>query len=115
MVAATGKGEIHDTLQVFLRDVHGMKSVLHGVDVEINSNICTLVTRGEKQFKLTPSSETFNDDEGDDETCMFDMKHALRNHMHFLRSLTNELCGRMRSLRYIQNIRQFQLANEIFK
>ena len=43
------------------------------------------------------------------------MKHALRNHMHFVRSLTKELCGRMRSLRYIQNIRQFQLANEIFK
>jgi hypothetical protein len=92
-----------------------MKSVPHGADVEINSNICTLVTRGEKQFKLTPSSETFNYDKGDDETFLFDMKHALRNHMHFLRSLTKELCDRMRSLRYIQNIRQFQLANEIFK
>ena len=54
MVTVTGKGEIHDALHVFLRDVKGMKSVPHGADIEINDNICTLVTKGKKQFESNP-------------------------------------------------------------
>ena len=118
MVTVTGKGEIHDALHVFLRDVKGMKSVPHGADIEINARICTLVAKGENQDESNPSFESCkfdnNVDEAD-EANLFNMKHALRNHMHLVRSLTKELCGRIRSLRYIQNIRKFQLANEIFK
>ena len=119
MVTVTGKGEIHDALVVFLRDVKGMKSVPHGADTEINDNICLIVTKGRNHFEENPSSQSSKcDDNRHDDidiTHIFEMKHALRNHMHFVRSMTKELCGRMRSLRYIQNIRQFQLANEIFK
>lgn len=43
-----------------------------------------------------------------DDDMLFAMKQALRNHMHGVRSLVKELCGRTRSLRYIQCIRRFQ-------
>jgi SNF2 family DNA or RNA helicase len=117
-VTVTGKGEIHDALQVFILDVDAMKSVPHGADIEINDNICTLVAKGRYHFESNPSEVCrldSNDDDAVDDATIFELKHALRNHMHFVRSLTKELCGRMRSLRYIQNIRQFQLANEVFK
>ena len=43
------------------------------------------------------------------------MKQALRNHMHGVRSLAKELCGRVRSLRYIQHIRRYQHEKDGFK
>lgn len=43
-----------------------------------------------------------------DAETLFAMKQALRNHMHVFRSHVKELCGRSRSLRYIQCIRRFQ-------
>ena len=118
-VTATGKGEIHNSLYIFLRDVKALKCVPHGADSEINDNICTLVSKGREHFESNTSSDSDADDDDTDESGeeknLFDVKHALRDHMHFVRSLTKELCGRMRSLRYIQNIRRFQLENETFK
>lgn len=46
---------------------------------------------------------------------LYQMKLALRNHMHTVRSMGKELCGRVRSLRYIQWIRRFQQLNDDFE
>lgn len=54
-----------------------------------------------KKQKKAPSNKV-------DPVCLFSMKQALRNHMHGVRSLSKELCGRVRSLRYIQHIRSYQ-------
>jgi hypothetical protein len=42
--------------------------------------------------------------------ALFAMKQALRNHMHGIRSLSKELCGRVRSLRYITQLHNYQQA-----
>lgn len=38
----------------------------------------------------------------------FDMKYALREHVHDIRALGKELCGRSRSLRYFEWVLDFQ-------
>jgi SNF2-related domain len=130
-VSITGKGEVQDALRVFLVEVQAKKSVPHGADNEINDHVSCLVGKGQKHFETYPNecdlfftSSVDSDDEElhqsktkklkrplreIDETALFEMKHALRNHMHFIRSLAKELCGRVRSLRYIQHIRRLQL------
>jgi SNF2 family DNA or RNA helicase len=120
-ITATGKGDVHDALRVFLEEVETMKSVIHGADTEINKNICLQVKNGEElSSSVKGASCTYFESHNDsgksiDETTLFEMKLALRNHMHVVRSLTKELCGRIRSLRYIENIRQFQLNEKAFQ
>lgn len=53
--------------------------------------------------ELTPEKQTIR---------LFAMKTALRNHMHNVRSLSKELCGRVRSLRYVEMILRFQKDQE---
>jgi SNF2-related domain len=134
-VKITGKGEVQDALGVFLNEVLSKKSVPHGADDEINDHVSALVLQGGKHFEANPNEydsyfaahgQDSDDDDDDknqnkrkksskkqktsiDETTLFEMKHALRNHMHFVRSLAKELCGRIRSLRYIQHIRRLQI------
>jgi SNF2 family DNA or RNA helicase len=43
------------------------------------------------------------------------MKVALRDHLHLVRSSSQELCGRIRSLRYIEEIRRFQKNDTDFR
>jgi hypothetical protein len=43
-----------------------------------------------------------------EEFALFAVKQALRNHMHGVRSLGKELCGRVRSLRYITQLNDYQ-------
>ena len=60
------------------------------------------VKKGAKKKKAAKKEDVI------DEVKLFAMKQGLRNHMHVVRSFAKELCGRIRSLRYIQYIRQFQ-------
>jgi SNF2 family DNA or RNA helicase len=136
-VTMTGKGEVQDALGVYLNEVDAKKSVPHGADEEINDRVDKIVKQAECDFDANPNMRDsfFNTDkvdESDEEVCstgkktkcaklngskkqsvidevkLFEMKQALRNHMHLVRSLAKELCGRIRSLRYIQYIRHFQ-------
>lgn len=65
---------------------------------------------GKKKRKVssTMAKMTNYEDTRDDDQKLFEMKKALRDHMHQVRSLGKELCGRVRSLRYIDRIRRFQ-------
>jgi SNF2 family DNA or RNA helicase len=117
-VTTTGKGEVQDALRVFLGEVQAKKSVPHGADDEINEHIINFVKIASKIFDANPNEDNpyFDTLIGAEDSCdgstHFEMKHALRNHMHLVRSLAKELCGRIRSLRYIQHIRRFQLNFE---
>jgi len=53
-------------------------------------------------------------DDRDDETRLRQMKIALRNYMHVVRGMGKELCGRLRSLRYIEWIQRFQDTEQKF-
>lgn len=62
-----------------------------------------------KKRKSSPKKKIKKTNEVTSET-LFAMKQAIRNYMHEVRSNVKELCGRTRSLRYIQCIRSFQLT-----
>ena len=127
--ATTGKGEVADALGAYLGLVEAKKGVPHGCDESIHQKVEEIVAMAKGEFEADPvgdDDETESDQESpnkkpktakpkapandksltDEE--LFDKKQALRNHMHGVRVLAKELCGRERSLRYIQWIRRFQ-------
>jgi SNF2 family DNA or RNA helicase len=60
-------------------------------------------------------SESGEDDTGGKMTkdeLVFSRKKSLRDHLHIVRSLGKEFCGRVRSLRYIQRVKSFQNLDE---
>ncbi|KAL3913212.1 MAG: hypothetical protein SGILL_006580, partial [Bacillariaceae sp.] len=134
-VVTTEKGEIRDPLDVYLGQVDTEKSVPHGADEEVNKHVKQIVLQAKSSFEADPrpegedpffpNNEIDNDDDEDDESngeqkskkqktaekellSLFAMKQSLRNHMHGVRSLSKELCGRVRSLRYIKQIHHYQ-------
>jgi SNF2 family DNA or RNA helicase len=44
---------------------------------------------------------------------LYAMKVGLRNHLHIIRSMGKELCGRVRSLRYVEWIHKFQIGSSV--
>jgi hypothetical protein len=58
--------------------------------------------------KKRKSSKKVQQDDVNDAEKLFTMKVALRNHLHAIGSLGKELCGRIRSLRYVEWIHKFQ-------
>jgi hypothetical protein len=60
-------------------------------------------------------SKTSDEDKRTEDQLLYDMKMALREHMHDVRSYLKELCGRTKSLRYFQSIRDFQLRETKIK
>jgi hypothetical protein len=134
----TEHGEVADTLAIYLKDVDNFASVTHGADQDIHQNLQKLVAKANREVsKGTPTSnparrtdDVDSSDDDDDEkvaenrqtkkrkpsnespTSLYDMKFALREHMHKVRSLGKELCGRTRSLRYVKQIRNFRAGND---
>lgn len=139
-VKETGQGEVRDGLGEYLALVDARKGVPHGGDDEVNLHLEQIVEQAMRDFEANPKKvdRAFAETNGEDESLdssdeshdkkrkrspkkatkkrtvdaeeLFSMKHALRNHMHGVRSLVKELCGRTRSLRYIQGIRRYQKA-----
>jgi hypothetical protein len=129
------KLEISDPVAQYIQEVETNKSVTHGADEEIHLRVLHLVKNAAKLYEADPDkidaifAEATKKDEkeeadaaskkrkrpsakskksDDDDESRYYKKLALRNHMHIERSLGKELCGRIRSLRYIQRIRSFQ-------
>lgn len=94
------------------------QSVVHGADNETNLIVKDIARRAKQAFQKNPSlpiSDSFlvdsSDDEANDSAAddekLFDMKLKLRDFMHQVRSLGKALCGRVRSLRFIQWVHKF--------
>jgi SNF2 family DNA or RNA helicase len=120
-VQENGKGELIDALDVYLKTVKEKKSVPHGADDEVDACIEKIVCNALAYVTEHPSDKKYYallglDEEEPNKTAKknateielsnLDMKVALRNHMHRVRSYAKELCGRIRSLRFILSIRQ---------
>jgi hypothetical protein len=134
----TEHGEVADSLALYLKDVENFASVTHGADHDIHQNLQKLVAKARREVNkgtaTTNSAPRTDDvDSTDDEdeekvsasrkakklkssnespASLYDMKFALREHMHKVRSLGKELCGRTRSLRYVKQIRSFRAGND---
>lgn len=137
-VTTTEKGEVRDALGVYLKEVATDSSVPHGADEDVNNRVKELTQEAKDRYRADPWTNIrdpfFSDDDErsaqnqcankpakrkhsrkkkepskeDNAIHIFAMKQSLRNHMHVVRSLSKELCGRYRSLRYIQQIRRYQ-------
>ena len=126
-------GEMLDSVGRYLDDVEASKSIPHGADIEIHLLLKELVAKAKREAEEDPNkphSAFVNPEEEEEEIGtgsakkrkvsstkkeetidteqLFAMKKALRDFMHQVRSLGKELCGRVRSLRYIETIRGFQ-------
>ena len=113
--SATQKGEVEDRLESFLNDVKKRKAVTGGADDEIEDRISSIVDKADHQAKSASKKRkrtSFEEDEDDYASSvdrLYKLKFRLREHMHKVRSTTKELCGRIRSLRYISWVRNFQM------
>lgn len=67
---------------------------------------------GSKKRKKHAPKKARRDTRTSDE-ILYAMKYALREHVHEIRSLGKELCGRFRSLRYFKWVRDFQLKSTL--
>jgi len=133
-----------DPVAQYLAEVQLNKSVTHGADEEIHLRVLDHVKAGALLYARNPkkkdpmfaeaNGERANSDDSDNESgkkrkpseqskkdCESEaerlqtMKLALRNHMHTVRSMGKELCGRIRSLRYIERIRSYQSVGSKFE
>jgi len=137
----TEKGEVQDRLELFLTDVAKKQSVPGGADAEVHERILSVVEAAKQEVKKQPDKydEKFAQANGDVEEVddnkagqkrkrakkaddkrpeteiLYDMKFALREHMHTVRSSLKEFCGRIRSLRYFQWVRDFQVQDTTVK
>jgi hypothetical protein len=130
----TEHGEVADSLALYLKDVDNFASVTHGADQDIHQNLQKLVAKanGTPASNSSAGTDDANSSDDDDEeevavrrkakkrksssnetpTSLYDMKFALREHMHKVRALGKELCGRTRSLRYVKQIRTFRAGSD---
>ena len=134
--AQSEKGEVQDRLALYIKDVEENQSVPGGADDEVNENLLAILEDAKEQVEKTPrkydsryaevnkdSVEDFEDDgntkkrkrskkekvsNDDQRQTLYDMKFSLREHMHEIRALGKELCGRIRALRYFRWVRDFQ-------
>ena len=133
------KGELLDSVGRYLKDVKAEDSVAHGADIDVHQLLKELVKKAKRESEEEPdkhhsafNDEMDNEDATEEDSCaakkrkisspkkedevdqeqLFAMKKALRDFMHQVRSLGKELCGRVRSLRYIETIRGFQSQGE---
>ena len=124
----TEKGEVEDTLNTFLQGVEKNKSVSQGADDEIHSVIASIVKEAlDNPAKYCQHTALDDGDFGDEELsprkkrkmnkealspeALYRMKFRLREHVHRLNTNTKELCGRMRSLRFFNAVREIQLLD----
>lgn len=111
-VTETGNGEVKSALNSYLAEVDSSESVSHGADIEVHERLKALVNLGEAAFCSHPCKidEVFENELGDEKVkndsekmkeMLYSMKKALQNHMHNVRAMGKELCGRTRSLRFV--------------
>lgn len=103
------KGELRDELQLYEKEVEKKNSVHQGADNEVHGCVQKLLQLAQETF--SSDSDAAKDgktqDEGENKAIR-ERKVKLRDDLHLVRSLSKELCGRIRSLRYIEWIRRFQ-------
>lgn len=132
--AVTEKGEVSDTLGDYISAVGNDQSVLGGADDDVNEAIKSVLAAGEAKFqknrkkvdefyaeyhsllvggvgsKRKPSSSGVNAE------ALFEMKMSLRGHMTDIRTVDGkELRGRVRSLRYVSAVHDYQCKDIDFK
>jgi SNF2 family DNA or RNA helicase len=128
-VSRAETGEVVDALRDYEKLVERRNSVPHGADDEVHDLIEKMLKIAQRAFENNPdqTDQVFakvngGDDESTEDSGTSDrsdsedrtpeeirkMKVALRDHLHLVRSSSQELCGRIRSLRYISWIRRFQ-------
>lgn len=100
------KGEVKDELKLYEKEVEKKKSVHQGADDEVHECIKILLTEAQRAFDDAEKSPKKRKRE--DLPDIRDRKVKLRDDLHIVRSVSKELCGRIRSLRYIEWIRRFQ-------
>ena len=132
------KGEMLNALGRYLAQVSTSDSVPHGADVEIGERIKELVEQAKKEVIANPDGSEIESADNSNEKCddgkakkrkviagdkykgindedaeafnvrIFGMKKKLRDDVTYVQGLGKELCGRVRSLRYIVEIRRLQ-------
>ena len=124
--AASVSDNAKDRLAAYIKGVEEKRSVSGGADAEIHELILSILREAQAEVKTNPmtdvvdpfyaeaNSETHPAEEGKEgekktpKQREFDMKYALREHVHDIRALGKELCARSRSLRYFSWVRDFQ-------
>ena len=123
----TEKGEVEDRLGAYIVDVEKHRSVPGGADADVHNLISSILREAETEVSSNPEAEEvdpiFEDanrpyyidektgkkkGDKDPDQLIFDMKYALREHVHTLRALGKELSGRKRSGRYFGWITEYQ-------
>ena len=90
----TEKGEVQDRLDLYTDDVMKNQSVSGGADEDVHKEILRIFDKAlEATRKILKGVKCANS---------VPLKYALQEHVHEIRSLGKELCGRFRSLRYFK-------------
>jgi SNF2 family DNA or RNA helicase len=103
------KGEVEDRLEVFISDIKKKNSVTGGADDEVQLRIQGILEAAIKEAGNGSPSKKKKKKNHTEDGELYNLKFKLREHMHKVRTATKELCGRIRSLRYFQWVRNFQL------
>jgi SNF2 family DNA or RNA helicase len=108
----TEKGEVQDRLATLEENVQNLSSVAGGADLDINNRIKYLLEQARERKKPIRTYPKLAEANGEivpaAEERLYEMKYALREHIHVVTNLGKELCGRIRSLRYFEWVRNFQ-------
>ena len=82
------------------------------IDDDSDDESKTKKNKSKKKVAKKPQGNLKNDSRSSEE-IIYAMKYELREHVHDIRSIGKELCGRMRSLRFFRWVRNFQLKDNI--
>jgi len=115
------KGEVEDRLEVYIVDVEKNRSVSGGADADVHNMIASILREAQAEVSTTPKvqevdpifEEANKTDDKEPDQLIFDMKYALREHVHTLRALGKELSARKRSGRYFGWVRDFQRGKTV--
>jgi hypothetical protein len=123
-VTSTGKGEVVDALETYLKDVVKNDSIFPRADDEVNRFVYRIAKKAKQACQIcsgdqsnsatktsTKKRKSSNDEELSEQELL-EAKLWIRNHIHKVRALGKELSGRIRSLRYITNIRKAQRGDQ---
>ena len=125
------KGEVASALNAYLSEVDESRSVSHGADKDVHDRIRILAKLAEAAFKTNPLQkderfEEVNDVSDEKESSskkkaekkvevLYGQKRALHNYMFTIRSFGKELCGRIRSLRFVEHVYALQESKQKFR
>lgn len=98
-----GAGEVLDALEPYLQLVKREDSVLNGADKDVHEEICRIQRRA-SELAAGKAVKAIKRNMCD----LRVLKVKLRDHMSDVRTDGKELCGRIRSLRYMRAVGEFQ-------